>query len=116
MMAQQMQQQQQPIPNQLQKILDDPTWNECLQILRDDQQRAYRIDIETDSTVAGDQAQEQRNITELLTGISSFIQNAGPAVAAGYLPLEATKSLLMTSVRKFKMAKMKTKNSNQTQQ
>ena len=105
MMAQQMQQQQQPIPNQLQKILDDPTWNECLQILRDDQQRAYRIDIETDSTVAGDQAQEQRNITELLTGISSFIQNAGPAVAAGYLPLEAAKSLLMTSVRKFKMGR-----------
>jgi len=105
MMAQQMQMQQQPIPAKLQEILDKPTWDECLQVLRDDQQRAYRIDIETDSTVAGDQAQEQKNITELLTGISSFIQNAGPAVAAGYLPLEAAKSLLMTSVRKFKMGR-----------
>tara|TARA_R110000751_G_scaffold108671_3_gene205373 strand:- start:1996 stop:4530 length:2535 start_codon:yes stop_codon:yes gene_type:complete len=105
MMAQQMQQQQQPIPRDVQKVLDDPTWDECLQILRDDQQRAYRIDIETDSTVAGDQAQEKRNITELLTGIASFIQNAGPAVAAGYLPLDAAKALLMTSVRKFKMGR-----------
>ena len=105
MMAQQMQAQNQPIPEKLKTVLNDPTWDECLEVLRDDQQRAYRIDIETDSTVAGDQAQEQKNITELLTGISSFIQNAGPAVAAGYLPLEAAKSLLMTSVRKFKMGR-----------
>lgn len=105
MFAQQAQQAQQPIPAEVEKMLEDPTWEECLQILRDDQQRAYRIDIETDSTIAGDQAQEQKNITELLTGISSFIQNAGPAVAAGYLPLEAAKALLMTSVRKFKMGR-----------
>jgi hypothetical protein len=103
--AQQAQQAQQPIPDEVKKALEDPTWAECLQILRDDQQRAYRIDIETDSTIAGDQAQEQRNITDLLTGISLFIQNAGPAVAAGYLPLEAAKALLMTSVRKFKMGR-----------
>lgn len=105
MMAQQMQAQKQPIPEKLQEVLDSPTWDECLQILRDDQQRAYRIDIETDSTIAGDQAQEQKNITELLTGISAFISNAGPAVEAGYLPLEAAKALLMTSVRKFKMGR-----------
>ena len=96
---------QQPIPKQLQKILDDPTWEDALQILRDDQQRTYRIDIETDSTIAGDQAQDQRNVTELLTGVASFIQNAGPAVEAGYLPLEAAKAMIMTAVRKFKMGR-----------
>ena len=89
MAAQQMEQQGQPIPAKLREGLSLPTWDEALQILRDDKQRAYRIDIETDSTVAGDQAADQKAITELLVGISSFIQNAGPAVAAGYLPLEA---------------------------
>ena len=103
--AQQLQQQQQPIPEELQEIIDSPTWEESLQILRDDQQRTYRIDIETDSTIAGDQAQEQKNITELLSGVSIFIQNAGPAVEAGYLPLEAAKSMIMTAVRKFKMGR-----------
>ncbi len=103
--AQQMQQQGQPVPEKLQKLLDDPTWEECLQVLRDDKQRSYRIDIETDSTIAGDQAQDQKNITELLTGISTFIQNAGPAVEVGYLPLDAAKSLLLTAVRKFKMGR-----------
>jgi hypothetical protein len=105
MMAQQLQEQQQPIPSKLQKVLDDPTWEEALQVLRDDKQRSYRIDIETDSTVAGDQAADQKAITELLTGISTFIQNAGPAVEAGYIPLEAAKSLIMTAVRRFKLGR-----------
>ena len=104
-MAAQMQQQGQEIPSKLQKVLDDPTWDEALQVLRDDKQRSYRIDIETDSTVAGDQAADQKAITELLTGISTFIQNAGPAVEAGYIPLEAAKSLIMTAVRRFKLGR-----------
>jgi hypothetical protein len=104
-MGQQLQAQGQPLPKKFKEGMALPTWEEALQVLRDDKQRAYRIDIETDSTVAGDQAADQKAITELLTGISSFIQNAGPAVAAGYLPLDAAKSLLMTSVRRFKMGR-----------
>tara|TARA_R110002074_G_scaffold9023_4_gene36405 strand:- start:3309 stop:5660 length:2352 start_codon:yes stop_codon:yes gene_type:complete len=103
--AQMMAQQQQPIPPDLQKILDKPTWDECLQILRNDKQRSYRIDIETDSTVSGDQAMDQKAMTELLTGVSTFISNAGPAVAAGYLPLDAAKSMLMSAVRRFRMGR-----------
>lgn len=95
----------QPLPKEAQDMLKLPTWDDALQILRDDKQRAYRIDIETDSTVAGDQAADQKAITELLTGVSTFIQNAGPAVAAGYLPLEAAKSMLMSAVRRFKLGR-----------
>lgn len=105
MQVQMMQAQGQPIPAKFEEGMALPTWEQAMEILRDDKQRAYRIDIETDATIAGDQASEQKAITELLTGISSFIQNAGPAVAAGYLPLEAAKALLMTSVRKFKMGR-----------
>ena len=105
MIAQQMQAQGQPLPAKFEEGMALPTWEEALQILRDDKQRAYRIDIETDSTIAGDQAAEQKAITELLTGIGSFINTAGPAVAQGYLPLEAAKSLLMTSVRRFKLGR-----------
>jgi len=95
----------QSVSEEIQEAMKLPTWGEVLQILRDDKQRSYRVDIETDSTIAGDQAADQKAITELLTGISSFIQNAGPAVAAGYLPLEAAKSILMTAVRRFKMGR-----------
>tara|TARA_R110002033_G_scaffold165765_2_gene203778 strand:- start:73 stop:2448 length:2376 start_codon:yes stop_codon:yes gene_type:complete len=103
--AQMMAQQQQPMPPQLEEMLQKPTWDECMQVLRDDKQRSYRVDIETDSTISGDQAMDQKSMTELLTGISTFISNAGPAVEAGYLPLEAAKSLLMSAVRRFRMGR-----------
>ena len=103
--AQMMAQQQQPMPPQLEEMLQKPTWGECMQVLRDDKQRSYRVDIETDSTISGDQAMDQKSMTELLTGISTFISNAGPAVEAGYLPLEAAKSLLMSAVRRFRMGR-----------
>jgi hypothetical protein len=103
--AQMMAQQQQPVPPQLEEILEKPTWEECMQVLRDDKQRSYRVDIETDSTIAGDQAMDQKSVTELLTGVSTFITNAGPAVAAGYLPLDAAKAMLMSAVRRFRMGR-----------
>ena len=103
--AQMMAQQQQPPPPQLQEMLEKPSWDECMQVLRDDKQRSYRVDIETDSTISGDQAMDQKSMTELLTGVSTFISNAGPAVSAGYLPLEAAKSLLMSAVRRFRMGR-----------
>ena len=103
--AQMMVQQQQPIPPQLREVLEKPTWEECMQVLRDDKQRSYRVDIETDSTISGDQAMDQKSVTELLQGVSAFISNAGPAVEAGYLPLEAAKSMLMSAVRRFRMGR-----------
>ena len=103
--AQMMVQQQQPIPPQLREVLEKPTWEECMQVLRDDKQRSYRVDIETDSTISGDQAMDQKSVTELLQGVSAFISNAGPAVEAGYLPLEGAKSMLMSAVRRVRMGR-----------
>lgn len=78
---------------------------EMLQIMRTDGPRGFRIDIETDSTVAGDVATEQKNMTELLTGVAQFMQMAGPAVQMGYIPMEAAKAMLMAAVRRFKMGR-----------
>ena len=103
--AQQLRAQQQPIPEKLKKTLTDPTWDECMEVLRSDKQRTYRVDIETDATVAGDEAADKKAVTELLSGIATFIQQAGPAVKEGYIPLEAAKAILMTAVRKFKMGR-----------
>lgn len=78
---------------------------EMLEIMRLDGPRGFRIDIETDSTVAGDVATEQKNMTELLTGVAQFMQMAGPAVQMGYIPMEAAKAMLLSAVRRFKMGR-----------
>jgi hypothetical protein len=73
--------------------------------LRDDKQRSFRVDIETDSTISGDYVADQKAITELLQGVSAFINDAGPAVESGYLPLEAAKAMIMAAVRRFKLGR-----------
>ena len=71
--------------------------------LRDNSHRQFRIDIETDSTIAGALQQDQKNITDLLTGIASFMQSVEPAVMSGALPMPAAKAMLLSAVRRFKL-------------
>jgi hypothetical protein len=54
-----------------------PTWEEIVQVLRNDKLRGFKIDIETDSTVAPDAQAEQQGRTELLAAIGTFAQNDG---------------------------------------
>ena len=93
------------IPPEVMEILEKPTWDECIQLLRDDKQRSFRVDIETDSTISGDYLADQKAITELLQGVSAFINDAGPAVTAGYLPIDAAKAMIMAAVRRFKLGR-----------
>jgi hypothetical protein len=93
------------IPPEIMEILEKPTWDECIQLLRDDKQRSFRVDIETDSTISGNYVADQKAITELLEGVSAFINDAGPAVTAGYLPLEAAKAMIMAAVRRFRLGR-----------
>jgi hypothetical protein len=62
----------------------------------------YRIDIETDSTIAVDEAEEQRRRTEFVTAVTGFIQQAAPAVQGGAMSMDVAKALLMFGVRSFR--------------
>jgi hypothetical protein len=74
---------------------------EMMAIMKNDLLRSYKIDIETDSTVAADQAEDQKNAVELMGAVTSFTQQALPLVQAG-VPVEIIKELLLFVVRRFK--------------
>jgi len=78
---------------------------EMQEIMQQDGLRSYRIDIETDSTIASDAEADKQNITQLFTGIGGFIQSIGPAVDSGYLSMEAAKAMLLAGVRRFKLGR-----------
>ena len=84
--------------------LTKPTWEQIMQVLRSDQLRGFRIDIETDSTVQPDAVEEQKNRVELLGAITSFVTGIGPAVQSGAVPMETAKELLSFGVRGFKVS------------
>lgn len=76
-MVMQMQQSGQPvdIPN-LKEKLDNPTWEQVVDLLKDNTSRKFRISIETDSTIKQDQDAEKQARTEFLTAAGGFIQQA----------------------------------------
>ena len=74
---------------------------EMMAVMKNDLLRSYKIDIETDSTVATDQSEEQQNVIELLGAVTSFIQQFAPLVQMG-IPPEIGKEMLLFAIRRFK--------------
>ncbi len=72
-------------------------------LLRDDVQRTFKIDIETDSMTGAAQQQDMGELQQLLQGITGFISGVGPAVQAGAVPIDAVKEIVMTITRRARM-------------
>lgn len=80
--AQQMGQQPPPPPPQPDpEMMSDPAIDDVVKMLRDDNVRGFRIDIETDSTIEPDEDAEKKNRMEFAQVIGGFIQQAGPIAA-----------------------------------
>ncbi len=91
---------QQP-PPQLQQVLAMPTIESLMDSLRDDIQRAYVIDIETDSTVLASATQDKAEITEFMQAFSGFFATVSPMVQSGVLPFDAAKAILLAITRRY---------------
>lgn len=91
------------IPPQIQQMLQMPAWEEVIEFLRNDVMRQYRIDIETDSTLADDVKQDKAELAEIMQGLTQMIQALTPAVQGGLLPFDAAKSLMYAFVSRFRI-------------
>ena len=84
--------------------------DEVLAFLRGDIQRAYAIDIETDSTIRGDLNRSQQNMTMFLQGTAQFAQSLGPLIASptnplGVIPPKLALTVYASFARQFKLGK-----------
>ena len=94
-----------PLVQQLQQVqqqLQAPQWAQVIQLLRDDLQRAYRIDIETNSSVELEAADDHENITELMTVMGQMLNGLTPLVTSGAMPFQAVQSLLLVVARRYR--------------
>lgn len=78
---------------------------EVLGLLQQQGLSSYKIDIETDSTVAANQADDQKAMTDLLTGIVQYMQGMAPLVQTGAIPIEAAKEILLAAVRRMRLGR-----------
>lgn len=109
LMAVQQEAQGQPIPPQLQQTLakaqetlQNPAWEDVLKLLNNDIERAYRIDVETNSTIEINEQEDKQNISEAMGAMAQFVEAVTPMVQAGVMPFEAAKSMLLSIVRRFR--------------
>lgn len=102
MVAQAAQATGQPLDPQTQAALQAPVWGQVLEMLRNDMQRAYRVDIETNSTIEPEAAEDQKNISEMMNAIGQFLNGVAPLVQSGVMPFEISQSMLMAISRRFR--------------
>lgn len=91
----------QSVPQALQ-ALQAPQWAAILKMLKNDTQRQYRIDIETNSTVDLEATEDQKNMQEILGAIGQFLQAVGPLVVNGSMPFQVAQSMLLGIVRRYR--------------
>jgi hypothetical protein len=77
--------------------------DEMVALLRDEGQRGFAIDIETDSTVAPDEHQDKTEAVEYLGAMSEFMQMM--AKAEGMIPLPMAIKMMLWVSRRFKVSR-----------
>lgn len=92
----------QPLDPQTQAALQMPQWGQVLPLLQNDLQRAYRIDIETNSTVEAEATEDKEQMAEVMAAVGQALNGLTPLVTAGTLPFEAAQAMLLTIVRRFR--------------
>ncbi len=61
-------------PEQMQELMDAPTWDDVETLLRDDALLTFKVDIETDSTMKQDEDIEKASRMELLGVVGKFVE------------------------------------------
>lgn len=80
-----------------------PSWDEVIQVMRSDMARQFKVDIETDSTIADTLQSDMEGLREAIGAVVEVINGIGPAVQMGAVPLEAAKALIGAVVRRARL-------------
>lgn len=89
------------VPPQVQQVLQSPAWEDVIALLKDDTQRNYRVDIQTNSTIDAEATQDKQDIADLLNAMSQFLNGMAPLVENGTMPMEVAKQVLLAIARRY---------------
>ena len=98
----QLQQIQQAVTQQLQKIKEQPTIDQVLKFLKDSRAKSFVLDIETDSTIMADENAEKQRRTEFVQMLAPLMQQLSTMIAADPATAEFCGDVLKFSVAPFR--------------
>lgn len=91
-----------PQIEQLQKELSKPSWGDVLALLKDDLQRGFAIDVETDSTVDPEAVEDRQQMGEVLQAFGQAVAQLMPLVQQGLLTIPVMKEMLKKLCKTFR--------------
>jgi len=92
----------QQIPPDMAAALEKPSLEEVQALLKNEVDRCYRIDVETNSTVDVEATEDREQVGEALNAIAQFLNGIGPLVEKGMMDAELAKGMLLTVSKKFR--------------
>lgn len=90
------------IPPELEKLMASPTIEDLVAMLKDDKERGFLIDIETNSTVASEATEDKEMVAEAMNAISQFFLGIGPLVEKGIIDFGLAQQMLLAIVKRFR--------------
>lgn len=75
---------------------------QAIQLLKSDRLSAFRIGVETDSTIAQDETEQQASANQLLMGVTGYMKTIEGIVEVAPEMLPPLKEMLMMAVRRYK--------------
>jgi hypothetical protein len=75
------------------------------ELIKDDALRSFIVDIETDSTIAPDEAMEKQGVAEFVAALSTYLQQVFPIVQAQPAAMAPLGKMLLWISRKFSIAR-----------
>lgn len=95
----------QPVDPKMMQVAQSPSWEEILGVLKDDYQRSYRLDIETNSTLDVEATEDKQLVGEFMNALAQYLNGVGPLIEKGILPFEASQSMMLAIVRRFRFGR-----------
>ena len=95
----------QPMPQQMQVPDNVVTIDKVMRLLQSNALRRFRIDIETDSTISGDEAQERQDRQGLITSLVKLIEVSGPIVSAQPVMAPLMAGMMQFGIRAFRVGR-----------
>jgi len=87
---------------ELQQIIKLPSWEDVAAILRSDQRRGYKVDVETDQTANLDEQEEKNSRIEFMSTMQGLMEKAIPLAMQMPMMRPLVKESVMFVVKAFK--------------
>jgi hypothetical protein len=90
------------IPEEVQHAATSPTWEDLIELLRNDKLRGTRIDVETDSTIFVDAEAEKQSRIEFMGAARELLTGAIEMITVAPQTIPLVKELFLFGIRSFK--------------